>query len=116
MEGSKKKVRKVPESSRMTKEYSATSPNMNDQWSGKTFRPNSRSIPAPPTRSSTKLVMRPPLVLATKAGALGVVVADMLFTRPVAWCDGFMEVARSDQVALGVDCDRQLGERTAGGA
>jgi hypothetical protein len=40
----------------------------------------------------------------------------MLFTLPVAWSDGFMEVARGDQVALGVDCDRQLGERTAGGA
>src|SRR6478609_4249064 len=114
MDGSKKNVRNVPESSRMTKEYSATSPNMNDQWSGKTFRPNSRSIPEPPTRWSTKSVMRPPVVFATKTGASGVRDEDMLLTLPVARSNGFMEVARRDQVAFGVHCDRQLGERAAG--
>src|SRR6476620_6182267 len=116
MDGSKKNVRNVPESSRMTKEYSATSPNMNDQWSGKTFRPNSRRIPEPPTRWSTKSVMRPPVVLATKTGASGVVVEDMLLTLPVGRSNGFMEVARGDEVALSVDCDRQLGEGAAGRA
>jgi hypothetical protein len=40
----------------------------------------------------------------------------MLLTLPVTRSDGFMEVARGDQVALGVDCDRQLGKRAAGGA
>src|SRR3954465_6539051 len=89
---------------------------MNDQWSGKTFRPNSRRIPEPPTRWSTKSVMRPPEVLATKAGASGVRDEDMLLTLPVARSNRFMEVARGDQVALGVDCDRQLRERTAGRA
>src|SRR6476661_5329868 len=87
---------------------------MNDQWSGKTFRPNSRRIPDPPTRWSTKSVIRPPEVFATKTGASGVRDEDMLLTLPVSRSNGFMEVARGDQVALGVHCDRQLGERTAG--
>src|SRR6476620_1877109 len=113
MDGSKKNVRNVPDSSRMTKEYRATSPNMNDQWSGKTFRPNSRRIPEPPTRWSTKSVMRPPLVLATK-GAIGVVAALMLITLPVARSNRFMEVAGSDQVALVVHRNGQLGEGPAG--
>src|SRR5215217_931373 len=115
MDGSKKKVRKVPDSSRMTKEYSATSPNMNDQWSGKTLRPNSRRIPEPPTRASTKSVTRPVLVLATKVGS-AVDAALMHITLPVTWSYGFMEVAGSDEVALIINCDGQLGEGTAGGA
>src|SRR6476620_629208 len=115
MDGSKKNVRKVPDSSRMTKEYSATSPNMNDQWSGKTLRPNSRRIPEPPTRESTKSVIRPVLVLATKAGS-AVDAALLRITLPVTWSYGFMEVAGSDEVALVINCDGQLGERTAGGA
>ena len=35
--GSKKKVRKMPVTTSTTNEYRAISPNMNDQWSGKTF-------------------------------------------------------------------------------
>src|SRR6478672_8918425 len=116
MDGSKKNVRKVPESSRMTKEYSATSPNMNDQWSGKTFRPNSRRMPEPPTRWSTKSVMRPPLVLATKVGVLAVDVALMLITLPVARSNRFFEVARSVEVTFVVYGDGQLRERPAGRA
>jgi hypothetical protein len=34
MEGTKNSDRKVPVSSKMTKEYSAISPSRNDQWSG----------------------------------------------------------------------------------
>ena len=45
----KKKVRNVPDSSRMTKEYSATSPNINDQWSG---RPCVRTREDPGTADS----------------------------------------------------------------
>src|SRR6478735_4600804 len=115
MDGSKKNVRNVPDSSRMTKEYSATSPKMNDQWSGKALRPNSRRIPEPPTRESTKSVIRPALVLATNAGS-AVDAALMRITLPVTWSYGFMEVAGSDEVALVINCDGQLGERTAGGA
>src|SRR5512133_519945 len=88
---------------------------MNDQWSGKTLRPNSRRIPEPPTRESTKSVIRPVLVLATKAGS-AVDVALMLSTLPVARSNGLMAVACSDEVALVINCDGQLGERTAGGA
>src|SRR3712207_3924770 len=115
MDGSKKNVRNVPESSSMTKEYRATSPNMKDQWSGKTLRPNSRRMPDPPTRESTKSVNRPVLVLATKAGS-AVDAALMHITLPVTWSYGFFEVAGSDQVALVINCDGQLGERPAGRA
>jgi hypothetical protein len=38
MLGLKKNVRKVPVSSSTMKLYSAISPSMNDQWSGKTLR------------------------------------------------------------------------------
>jgi hypothetical protein len=38
----------------------------------------------------------------------------MLLTLPIARSNRFMEVARGDQVALGVNRDWQLGERTAG--
>src|SRR6059036_3044222 len=115
MDGSKKNVRKVPDRRRMTNEYSATSPNMNDQWSGNTLRPNSRRMPEPPTRSSTKSVKRPTLVLATK-GSSAVDEALMLVTLPVTRSYRFFEIARGYEVALSVYRDGQLGERTAGGA
>ena len=44
MDGSKNSDRNVPVSSRMTNDYSAISPSMNDQWSGKTLRKNSRAL------------------------------------------------------------------------
>jgi hypothetical protein len=40
----------------------------------------------------------------------------MLITLPVTWSYRFFEVAGSDQVALIVNCDGQLGERAAGRA
>jgi hypothetical protein len=40
----------------------------------------------------------------------------MLITLPVTWSYRFFEVAGSDQVALVINRDGQLGERTAGGA
>ena len=54
MEGSKNIVRKTPEISRMTKLYSAISPNMKDQWSGKTLRAKNFTNPAPERRWSRK--------------------------------------------------------------
>jgi hypothetical protein len=48
----------------MTKVYSATSPNMKDQWSGKILRPNSFTIGDIPTRVSTKFAIRPVPVCA----------------------------------------------------
>src|SRR4029453_696295 len=86
---------------------------MNDQWSGKTLRPNSGRMPEPPTRSSTKSVKRPTFVFATK-GASAVDEALMLVTLPVTRSYRFFEVAGCDEVALCVNCDGQLGERTAG--
>jgi hypothetical protein len=40
----------------------------------------------------------------------------MLITLPVTRSYGFFEVAGSDKIALGVNCDGQLGERPAGRA
>ena len=43
IEAWKKNVRNVPVIRMITKLYRATSPSMNDQWSGKILRPNSRT-------------------------------------------------------------------------
>ena len=48
----KKNVRKVPETRMTMKLYSATSPSMNDQWSGKILRPSSLTMPEMLVRSS----------------------------------------------------------------
>src|SRR5450755_3554864 len=51
--GRKKNVRNVPESNKMMNEYSAISPSMNDQWSGKTLFMLRLRYPASPNRLST---------------------------------------------------------------
>ncbi len=48
----KKNVRNVPDRSTTTKLHSAISPSMNDQWSGKIFRPSSLTKPERLVRSS----------------------------------------------------------------
>ena len=54
IDASKKNVRYVPDSSRMTNEYIAISPIMNDQWSGKTLFSPRRTGPAMVNRESTQ--------------------------------------------------------------
>ncbi len=53
VDGTKNSDRNVPVSSRMTNDHSAISPSMNDQWSGNTFRMNTRSPRAPWNLSSS---------------------------------------------------------------
>ncbi len=53
MDGTKNSERKVPVSSRTTKDHSAISPSMNDQWSGNTFRMSTRKPRAPWNLSSS---------------------------------------------------------------
>ena len=52
MDAWKKNVRNVPDSSTATKLHRAISPSMNDQWSGKIFRPSSLTKPEMLVRSS----------------------------------------------------------------
>jgi hypothetical protein len=56
--GSKKKVRKIPVSTRMTKQYRAISPSMNDQWSGKALSSVLRANRDAPSRSSSQRAIR----------------------------------------------------------
>src|SRR5699024_4226795 len=131
MEGSKNIVRNVPEISRMTKLYSATSPNMNDQWSGKILRAMNRTKPPPATRWSSQSPPTAPSLYtrepspAPGAGfrVLGVVVVTgslvlgrighglVLVDVAEAWRDRLGEVTGGDEVSLVVHLDRQLGER-----
>ena len=54
IDGLNQSVRNVPDSSRMMKLYSAISPSMNDQWSGKTLLRFFFEPLVEPRRSSTK--------------------------------------------------------------
>ena len=69
-EGTKNSARYVPVSSRITKDHSAISPSMNDQWSGKTFFISTRT-----PRGAVEPVVKPPADAAQRAGDLDRVVA-----------------------------------------
>ncbi len=59
MLGLNQSVRKVPVSSRTTKDHSAISPSMKDQWSGKTLRICFFDSAAMPVRSSAQEPIAP---------------------------------------------------------
>src|SRR5215207_3019776 len=77
MDGVNHRVRNTPVNSSTTKDHSAISPSMNDQWSGKTLRRFLRTTVASPNRSSAQVATplvrlggrvtagRPAFVLAT---------------------------------------------------
>ncbi len=62
MLGTNQRVRNTPVSSRTTKLHRATSPSMNDQWSGKTLRICFFMAVARPRRSSAQLATAPTLL------------------------------------------------------
>src|SRR6516162_2524982 len=104
----KKNDRNVPVSSRMTNDHSAISPSRNDQWSGKTFRRNTRSPRAPWNLSSS----HDPVPLS----ALGISTVSLTARLPSSplpetGADGLGEVALGHQVALRVDGHGQLRQR-----
>src|SRR4051812_28745611 len=129
-------VRKTPLRSRTTKLHSAISPSMNDQWSGKTLRRFFLAMVASPSRSSAHSAIAPALLGLEAVAAVVFVVAIRLvsmlmaacsglgsFARaglgvalPVAGSDGFLEVALGHQVAVVVHHERQLRQRSCGGA
>src|SRR5690349_4573392 len=116
MLGLNHRVRKVPVSSRTTKLHRAISPSMKDQWSGKTLRTCFFASVASPTRSSIQLAAP-----ATRFGLAGFAAVRPLVltvlisspTFPVAGADRLVEVRLGDEVALAVDHDRKLGQRTS---
>ena len=62
VDGMKYRLRKMPVAIRTTNEYSAISPSMKDQWSGKILSRKTRPPLAKPNRSSssaTTLEVRP---------------------------------------------------------
>src|SRR5687768_7547858 len=134
MLGTYQNVRKTPESSRTTKLQRATSPSMNDQWSGKTLRRFFFISVARPSRSSAHEAAAPArfglLAVAAEVLLSATLLVSMLIggpiysgaralvavALPVARSDWFEEVALGDQVALVVDHQRKLGEGARGGA
>src|SRR6266508_359867 len=106
IDGLNQKVRNVPDSSRMMKLYSAISPSMNDQWSGKTLRSACLNPDLPmPSRSSRYLT-----------GGANLVAMSAFSSFPEARPGRLREGALRHQVALGVDHDRQLRQRPCGRA
>src|SRR4249919_156295 len=130
-------VKNTPLNSKTMNEYSAISPRRNDQWSGKTFRRNGRLRPARPTRSSSHLVGPEATLKTGPSSFLGVSALTAVSSDTVsAGCAisyrllkslrGIMprvtfkiartrrdeEAALGDDVALGVNRDRQLRQRT----
>src|SRR4051794_18521860 len=111
-------VRNTPVSNRMTKLHSAISPSMKDQWSGKTLRICFLVAVARPSRSSAHVAAPAALLgLLVVAGLVPLVEVVVLIgspTFPVARADRFGEALSGDQVALGVDHQRQLRQVSAG--
>src|SRR6185312_11932385 len=109
-------VRNVPVSSRTTKLHRAISPSMKDQWSGKTLRTCFFASDASPTRSSTQLATPPTRFGFSVLAAVRPLVVAVLIsspTFPVARADRLVEVVLGDEVALAVDHDRELRQRTS---
>src|SRR5690625_3641251 len=96
MDGLNQSVRKVPDTTKMMKVYSAISPSKNDQWSGKILR---RFV-----FSHVFAVIR----WSTKSTTLPAPSTRVLITLPVTRAHRLGEVARCDQIPLGVDHQRQL--------
>ncbi len=99
MDGSKKKVRKVPDISKMTKEYNATSPNMNDQWSGEDLPAELAQDAGAANTLVHEVGETTNLGLRNEGGASAVDEALMLVTLPVTRSYRFSEVAGCDEVA-----------------
>src|SRR3954452_8237183 len=108
-------VRNTPVRSRMTKLHSAISPSMKDQWSGKTLRICFLVAVARPSRSSAHVAAPAALLgLLVVAGLVPLVEVVVLIgspTFPVARAHRFGEALSGDQVALGVDHQRELWQR-----
>src|ERR1700730_8466541 len=88
---SKKKVRKTPVASSTMKQYMAISPSRKAQWSGKTLLRASSAKEAAPRRSSIQAAKRLSMAAVPEAGA-----------------DRLGVVALGNEVAVGVDCQREL--------
>src|SRR4051794_19259625 len=102
MLGRNHRVRKTPVSSSTTKLHSATSPSMNDQWSGKTLRRFFLARVASPSRSSAHSATAPTRLGFEAVAAGGVVVAALLVSmliqgprRVVGWRSGAGEAQNS---------------------
>src|SRR4051812_11859388 len=119
MLGLNQRVRNTPLSSSTTKLQSATSPSMNDQWSGKTLRRLPLPSLARPSRSSAHVAAAPTFDgLAALAGLrplprakgrrLAVSVVDISCSPafPETRSDRLGEIALSGQVALVVHHQR----------
>src|SRR3954464_2906151 len=102
MLGSNQSVRKTPLRSSTTKLHSAISPNMNDQWSGKTLRRFFLARVASPSRSSAHSATAPTR-LGFEAGAtvefvVATLLVSMLIQGPrgvVGWRSGAGEAQNS---------------------
>src|SRR6266700_7451994 len=128
-EGTKNSARYVPVSSRITKDHSAISPSMNDQWSGKTFlirtltplAPWNLSSSHPPTPSraggilTESSLIRPPRWRSESAFADALCFPIRSQARssalPEARADRLREVAGGRDVALRGQHERELRQR-----
>src|SRR5262245_25396544 len=123
-------VRNTPLRRSTTKLQSAISPNMNDQWSGKTLRRFFLASVARPSRSSAHSATLPAGLGFEAVAAVVFVEATLLVSMlmsgslarallgvalPEARSDGFLEVALGHEVAVAIHHKRELGERTSGG-
>src|ERR671918_1294007 len=102
--GMNQNVRKVPDRSRTMKLHSAISPSRNDQWSGKTLRPNVLTRVARRTSSSSHFT-GPAAALPVLVSWIGFEAVDwsLIVVSPQlreARAHLILEVAHRDQVAL----------------
>src|SRR5688500_8264438 len=114
-------VRNVPDSNSTMNDHSAISPSMNDQCSGNTLRSGISLLLAPrPIRSSIHST-GPETFLPKSVFSMGLyallssiaLVQLLLVAREfrVARRDDLLEVSEGDEVPVGVDAKRELGER-----
>src|SRR6478735_4418855 len=122
MLGRNHRVRNTPVSSRTTKDHSAISPSMNDQWSGNTLRRFFRMAVASPSRSSNHPATAPALcgfcavaAFERLVSAILLVSTDMSATLPETRPDGLVEPVQGSQVAVAVHRQRELGQWAGGG-
>ena len=59
----------------------------------------------------SSIIKEPNLKMVAAGSGSGAVAHGYLPSFPIAWSDRFLEVAHRDQIALGVQPDRKLGER-----
>src|SRR5689334_12925785 len=126
MLGWNQNVRNVPDSSRTMNDHSAISPSMKDQCSGKTLRSGmSLLLAAKPSRSSIQAT-GPDAFLPNSVFWIGVyslvsaiALVQLLLVASQFWVarrDDLLEVTQGNQVTIRVDAQRQLWQRTMGGA